>query len=173
MLKYLVVSGRRAVTGALKMPKDIESISKKIAGTASVDGYSLWRMQTDLNSQIFALAKNNVPVPIELARLRASIAKARELRRGRNRAPGAVEWSRPPKIPAAQTAKTFDEFDFVDRYRALGGRRVAVDFGPAIQVKQWSKDTPEAEVFWMRSWTGFDQIRQCAVAWALLVRGRY
>jgi hypothetical protein len=155
------------------MPTDIEKISRKIAGSASFDGYSLWRMQKDINNQIFALGRTRVPVPIELARLRAIIAKARELRQGRDRLPDVSEGSRLPKIFTVQTAKNFDAFDFVERYRALGGLRMAVDVGSAIKVRQWNKDTPEAEEVWTRGWTTFDQFRQSAVAWALVVRGRY
>ena len=155
------------------MPTDIEKISRRIAGSASFDGYSLWRMQKDINNQIFALDRTRVPVPIELMRLRAIIAKARELRQRRDRSPDSNEGSRPPNFATAKTAKNFDEFDFVNHYRALGGLRLAVDVGSAIKIMQWNKDTPEAEEFWMRGWTTFDQLRQSAIAWALLVRGRY
>jgi hypothetical protein len=155
------------------MPTDIEKMSREIARSASVDGYSLWRMQKDVNNQIFALDRNRFPVPIQLARLRATIAKARELRQSREHSPDGNEGTRTSRIFAAQAVKGFDEFDFVDHYRALGGLRLAVDVGSAIKVRQWNRDTPEAEDFWMRGWTALDRIRQSAVAWALLVRGRY
>jgi hypothetical protein len=154
------------------MPTDIEKISREIAGSTSFDGYSLWRMQKDVNNQIYALERNRFPLPFELVRLRAIIAKARELRQSRERSANANESTRPPKIEAQQV-KGFDEFDFVDHYRALGGLRLAVDVGSAIKVRQWDKDTPEAQDFWMGGWTGLDRIRQSAVAWALLVRGRH
>jgi hypothetical protein len=73
----------------------------------------------------------------------------------------------------AQPLKSFDEFDFVDRYRALGGLRLAMDVGDGVEIRQWDKDTPEAEDFWVRSWAALDRTRQSAIAWALLVRGRY
>ncbi|WP_353646623.1 hypothetical protein [Mesorhizobium sp. WSM2239] len=52
--------------------------------------------------------------------------------------------------------KSFDEFDFVDRYWALGGRRLAIAVGAAIEIRQWDMDTPEAEDFWVRGWTALD-----------------
>jgi hypothetical protein len=112
------------------------------------------------------------PLPIELVRLRAIIARARELRQSSEHSPNANE-TRPPKTIAAQPLKSFDEFDFVDRYHALGGLRSAMDVGDGVEIRQWDKNTPEAEDFWVRGWTALDRTRQCAVAWALLVRGRY
>lgn len=155
------------------MPTDIEKISRKIAGSASFDGYSLWRMHKDINHKIFTLHRSRSPVPIELVRLRAIIAKAREFRQDRHRSQEANEGIPRPKIFSEQTAKSFDAFDFVDHYRALGGLRLAVDFGSEIKVRQWNKDTSEAEEFWMRGWKALGQTPQSAVAWALLVRGRY
>ncbi|GLS35465.1 hypothetical protein GCM10010869_10530 [Mesorhizobium tianshanense] len=155
------------------MPTDIEKMSTEIASSTSFDGYSLWRMQKDVNNQIFALERNQFPVPIELARLRAIIAKAREFRQSRGRSREANTSTRPPEIVTAQAAKSFDVFDFVDHYRALGGLRLAVDIGLAIKVRQWNKDTPEAEDFWTRGWTALDPGRQSDIARALLVRGRY
>jgi hypothetical protein len=155
------------------MSTDIEKISREIARSPSFDGYLLWRIQKDVNNQIYTLERNRFPLPIELVRLRAIIAKARELRQSRDRLPNANERDHTPKIVAALAAKNFDEFDFVDRYRALGGLRLATKVGPAIKVGQWGKDTPEAEDFWIRGWTALDRIRQSAVACALLVRGRY
>jgi hypothetical protein len=154
------------------MPTDIEKISREIARSPSFDGYSLWRMQKDVNNQIYALERNRFPLPMELVRLKAIIAKARELRQSRECLSEANE-SRPPKTIVAQQVKSFDEFDFVDHYRALGGLRLAIDVGSAIKVRHWNKDTPEAEEFWIRGWTALDRIRQSAVALALLVRGRY
>jgi hypothetical protein len=167
--------GQRWVTGGLRharMPSDIEKISREIARSTSFDGYSLWRMQKDVNNQIYVLGRNRFPLPIELVRLRAIIARARELRQGSERSPNANE-TRPPKFFVAQPLKSFDEFDFVDRYRALGGLRLAMDVGDGVEIRQWDKDTPEAEEFWIRGWTALDRTRQSAVAWALLVRGRY
>jgi hypothetical protein len=154
------------------MPSDIEKISRALARSTSFDGYSLWRMQKDVNNQIYALDRKRFPLPIELVRLRAIIAKARELRQSQERLPNADE-THPLKTTALQQVKSFDEFDFVDRYRALGGRRLAIDVGAAIEIRQWDKDTPEAEDFWVRGWTALDRIRQSALAWALLLRGRY
>ena len=63
-----------------------------------------------------------------------------------------------PDLCVAQPLKSFDEFDFVDRYRALGGLRLAIDVGDGVEIRQWDKDTPEAEDFWVRSWAALDRI---------------
>jgi hypothetical protein len=154
------------------MPNDIEKLSGEIARSTSFDGYSLWRMLKDVNNQIFALHRTRAPVPIELARLRAIIARAQELRQTRDRSREAP--ARQPEIVTAPAIGSFDAFDFVDHYRALGGLRVAVDMGgSAVEIRQWNKDTPEAADFWMRGWGALGPRRRLAVARALLIRGRY
>lgn len=155
------------------MPRDIEKISGEIARSATFDSYSLWRILKDVNNQIVALNRTRAPVPIELARLRAIIARAQELRQTR-------DWSRNARrrhgdaASGAMASGGFDAFDFVDHYRALGGLRMAVDMGDeAVDIRQWNLDTPEAADFWARGWSGFDAVRRAAVARALLIRGRY
>lgn len=154
------------------MPRDIEKISGEIARSATFDSYSLWRILKDVNNQIVTLNRTRAPVPIELARLRAIIARAQELRQTR-------DWSRNARSPHADAASAamaggFDAFDFVDHYRALGGLRMAVDMGDrAVDIRQWNLDTPEAADFWARGWFAFDIGRRAAVARALLIRGRY
>lgn len=154
------------------MPRDIEKISGEIARSATFDSYSLWRILKDVNNQIVTLNRTHAPVPIELARLRAIVARAQELRQVR----GWSRNARPRHADAASSAMAggFDAFDFVDHYRALGGLRMAVDMGDsAIDIRQWNLDTPEAADFWARGWAGFDPGRRAAVARALLIRGRY
>ncbi|WP_044548609.1 hypothetical protein [Mesorhizobium japonicum] len=154
------------------MQNNISQISQEIARSTSFDAYSFWRIQRDIDDQVFALARNRTPIPIELARLKDVVAKARVLRRTNLRSRDTDASSLLPEI-TVQTFQGFDPFDFVARYRALGGLRLAVDVGFAIEVRQWDKDTPEADSFWIRGWTALDQKRQSAVARALLVRGRF
>lgn len=154
------------------MQNSIWQISEEIARSTSFDAYSFWRIQKDIGDQVFALAKNGSPIPIELARLKDVVAKARVLRRSHLRSRDADE-SLLPEIFTIQTFQGLDPFDFVAHYRALGGLRLAVNVGYAIEVRQWNKDPPEADNFWIRSWTALDQKRQSAVARALLIRGRF
>ncbi|MGI6851900.1 hypothetical protein [Mesorhizobium sp. 1B3] len=156
------------------MPTEIERISGKIARSPSFDGYSLWRILKDVNNQIFELQRARSPVPIELGKLRAVVAKAQELRQ---------KTSLSRSVGAARSAGTrfdwtatsvFDPFDFVDHYRALGGCRVAVEMGRArVEIRQWNEDTSEAEDFWARRWAALGPRERSAAAQALLLRGRY
>jgi hypothetical protein len=155
------------------MPTEIERISGKIARSPSFDGYSLWRILKDVNNQIFELQRERSPVPIELGKLRAVIAKAQELRQKPSLsrsvtghpADNRFDWT---------TVAGFDPFDFVDHYRALGGCRVAIDIGRArIEIRQWNEDTNEAEDFWARRWAVLGPRERSAATQALLLRGRY
>lgn len=156
------------------MPTEIERISGKIARSPSFDGYSLWRILKDVNNQIFELQRARSPIPIELGKLRAVIAKAQELRQkpGLSRPVGAL---RPVKSRFDWAASSgFDPFDFVDHYRALGGCRMAVDMGRArVEIRRWNEDTREAEDFWVRRWAVLGPRERSAAAEALLLRGRY
>lgn len=156
------------------MPTEIERISGKIARSPSFDGYSLWRILKDVNNQIFELQRTRSPVPIELGKLRAVIAKAQELRQKPNLS-RSVEVARCAEIRLDWTAgSVFDPFDFVDHYRALGGCRVAVDMGRArVEIRRWNEDTSEAEDFWARRWAVLGPRERSAATQALLLRGRY
>lgn len=154
------------------MPTEIERISGKIARSPSFDGYSLWRILKDVNNQIFELQRARSPVPIELGKLRAVIAKAQELRQ-KPHLSRSVAAARSAEIRFDWTSG-FDPFDFVDHYRALGGCRVAVDMGRAkVEILRWNEDTSEAEDFWTRRWAVLGPRERSAAAQALLLRGRY
>ncbi len=154
------------------MPKDIEEISLRIASSRSFDGYSTWRVLKTIDREIETLGSGNRPVPIELARLRSIIARARELRRRRHApvqaAPTPGDAAEPPVPPSR-----IDIFDVVERYRALGGRRLAVDLGQAVEIRQWDRDTPEASDLWGAVWAAASLSEREALARALLIRGRF
>lgn len=154
------------------MPKEIEQISLKIASSRSFDGYSTWRILKTIDREIETLGSDNRPVPIELARLRSIIARARELRRRRH---APVQAASAPGEAAEQPvpAGRMDIFDVVERYRALGGRRLAVDLGQAVEIRQWDRDTPEASELWNAVWSAASHSEHEALASALLIRGRF
>lgn len=153
------------------MPTEIEKIASKIAHSPLFDGYSLWRVLKDVNNQIFDLQRKRAPIPIELVRLRVIIAKSQQLRRARTSFRPATR--RAPQI-RVHAPEGFDPHDFVDHYRSLGGRRLAVDMGRAkIEIRHWNEDTQEAADFWARRWGILAAREQSAVAQALLLRGRY
>jgi len=154
------------------MPSDIETISREIAKSGSLDGYSLWRALKDINNQIFVLEGDKSPVPIELVRLRRIIIKARAFRR--NCIPGrAAAGALKAPMKTRIAADDFDAFDFVDHYRALGGRREAVDMGGTIETCQWDEDTPEAQQFWVEQSGRLSSRQRVEIARCLLERGRY
>jgi hypothetical protein len=66
----------------------------------------------------------------------------------------------------------FDPYDFIDRYRALGGRREAAKVDGAVIVRAWNEDTPEAETLWNNTMARLDNRLQREVATCLLERGR-
>lgn len=153
------------------MPTEIEKIAGKIAHSPLFDGYSLWRVLKDVNNQMFDLQRKRAPIPIELVRLRVIIAKAQKLRRGRGHSSPAA--GRPSQI-RVHAPDGFDPYEFVDHYRSLGGRRLAVDMGRTkIEIRHWNEDTQEAADFWARRWGALAAREQSAVAQALLLRGRY
>lgn len=153
------------------MPTEIEKIASKIAHSPLFDGYSLWRVLKDVNNQIFDLQRQRAPIPIELVRLRVIITKSQQLRRGR--VPSRPAAVRAPQFRVHEPGG-FDPYDFVDHYRSLGGRRLAVDMGRTkIEIQHWNEDTQEAADFWIRCWGALVARERSAVAQALLLRGRY
>lgn len=152
------------------MAKDIEKISLKIATSRSFDGYSAWRVLKTIDRQIASLGDANAPVPIELARLRSIVSRARELRRRRLPAEPAKS---DPVAEAPTRRSRFDMYDFVDRYRALGGRRLALDLGIEIEIRHWDRDTHEASELWDVMWHRATPAEREMLAYALLLRGQF
>jgi hypothetical protein len=147
-----------------------EKIAKRIAYNQAFDGYAAWRMLKDVNARIFLLERRKSAVPIELLRLRWLIARAREIRKasqGSEQIPVALK----PAVP--QLTGGFDAFDFVDHYRALGGRRIAWALDEGIKLGPMDGDAPEAAQFWLRTWSSSAATTRNAILEALLLRGRY
>jgi len=155
----------------VRMAKDIDRISLRIATSRAFDGYSAWRMLKSIDHEIEALGTSNAPVPIELARLRSIIARARALRR--RRPPSAEPALAEARAEPATRRCRFDMADFVDRYRALGGRRLALDLGAEIEIRQWDRDTDEAAELWEAMWRRATPAEREVLAIALLWRGRF
>jgi hypothetical protein len=71
--------GRKA--GPRKMKIDINEMSEKLARDPSISDYDFWRTLKNLNNEIFHIANNNDPIPMELIRWRAVLNKARSKRK--------------------------------------------------------------------------------------------
>jgi hypothetical protein len=155
------------------MPDENEKIARKIANSQSFDGYSAWRMLKDIRNQIFLLERTKAAVPIELIRLRWLIARARELRKQTGNSITVLSEDSSKKSVRSGSAEEFDAFDFVDRYRALGGSRVAWAMGDRIRLGSMENDTDESYLLWTRTWSQAPLPRQEAILEALLERGRY
>jgi hypothetical protein len=150
------------------MTLEIDRIAQRIAKRSYTDGYKLWRTQKDLDTELYQLASAKQPIPLELARMRAIIAKARAFRNSAAYRP--VEEIHQHKVRNLQG--DFDPYDFIDHYRALGGRREAAKVDGAIIVRAWNEDTPEAEALWNDTMARLDNRLQREVATCLLERGR-
>ena len=73
------VAGHEA--GPRKMKIDITEMSEKLARDPSISDYDFWRTLKNLNNEIFDIANNNDPIPMELIRWRAVLAKASSKRK--------------------------------------------------------------------------------------------
>src|SRR5918995_1413273 len=115
-------SGQRAERRA-KMAIDDDEMSRAVAQCSALDPYSLWRALKDLENEIYCIRRANEPIPIEMIRMRAVLLRAR----GKMADPSASVSVDPPSSLLRNCATSrevgFDVFDFVDRYRALGGLR--------------------------------------------------
>ena len=150
------------------MTLEIDRVSQKIARSRHADGYKLWRTQKDVDTEIYQLASAKQPVPLELIRMRAIIAKARAFR-------NSAAYRRVQEIheqKAWSPKGGFDAYDFVDRYRALGGRREATEVEGTVIVRAWNEDTPEADALWTETMARLGNLLQHEVATCLLERGR-
>jgi hypothetical protein len=141
---------------------------RAVARCRSLDPYSLWRALKDLENEIYSIERANDPIPIEMLRMRAAMRKAREK--------GVITTAFSSK-PANSRSNTtligcgFDPFDFVDRYRTLGGLRSAIAWGENVRIFAWNEDSREAAEFWDRRFPALSRDEQQAVAAYLLERG--
>lgn len=100
--------------------------------------------------------------------MRAIIAKARTFRN--SAAYRRVQENHEQK--AWNLKGGFDPYDFVDRYRALGGRRETTEVEGTVIVRAWNEDTPEADELWTKTMARLGNRLQREVATCLLERGR-
>lgn len=63
------------------MKLDINEMSEKLARDPGISDYDFWRTLKNLNNEIFYIANNNDPIPMELIRWRAILNKARAKRK--------------------------------------------------------------------------------------------
>jgi hypothetical protein len=152
----------------LDMSLDIDRLSQRIARSRHADGYKLWRTQKDLDTEIYQLESAKQPIPLELARMRAIIGRARAFRNSAAYRP-LQEIHGPP---AWRLMGGFDPYDFVDHYRALGGRREAAKVDGDIIIRAWNEDTREADAFWHQTMARLGNRLKREVATCLLERGR-
>lgn len=69
-----------AKAGPRKMKIDMNEMSEKLARDPSISDYDFWRTLKNLNNEIFHIANNNDPIPMELIRWRAVLNRARSKR---------------------------------------------------------------------------------------------
>lgn len=161
------------------MPKEIEELSYAIANGNIIDDYSLWRIAKDVESEIYNINRAKEPLPFEIVRLRAILRRARALRKNKpvekqlsqkkhNEGPQPHLRHKQPQLDAV-----FDPFEFVARYRNLGGLRVATGWGEKIRIHLWNEETPEAAEFWQQRFNALSLRHQNMVAASLLDRGRF
>ena len=60
------------------MPEELRKLAEEVANGSDVDGYTLWRALKDIDNELYILERNGHPVPIELARTRAVLARAQK-----------------------------------------------------------------------------------------------
>jgi hypothetical protein len=154
------------------MAIDDDGMSRAVARCRSLDPYSLWRALKDLENEIYAIKRANEPIPIEMIRMRAVLLRARGKEAGSSASISAPLQSGLPRNCAALKDVGCDVFDFVDRYRALGGLRVAIAWGENVRIFAWNRDSQEAAEFWDRCFPALSHDQQQAVAACLLELGR-
>jgi hypothetical protein len=129
---------------SLGMTPEIDRIAQRIARSRETDGYKLWRTQKDLDTELYQLASARQPIPIELARMRAIIAKARAL--GILQSIGRLRKSTRLWHGISKAASILTISSTITEH--FGGRREAAKIDGAIIVRAWNEDTPEAEALW-------------------------
>ena len=63
------------------MKIDINEMSERLARDPGISDYDVWRTLKNLNNELFHIANNNDPIPMELIRWRAVLDKARSKRK--------------------------------------------------------------------------------------------
>jgi hypothetical protein len=153
------------------MPADVDAIARAVARSKWLDGYTLWRTLKDVEAELYALQRAQIPVPFGLVRMRAIIRRARALR---DKIPGGLEGAGSAHLESAtaQTGPDFDPFDFVDPYLALGGRREASVRNETMGISQFNEETPQAAEYWSRGFSKLSRQQRHAVATCLFLRGK-
>jgi hypothetical protein len=59
---------------------DIEKASDKLADDPRLTDYDFWRSLKNLNNEIFHIANNNDPIPLDMIRWRVILKQARQKR---------------------------------------------------------------------------------------------
>ncbi|MGF7004859.1 hypothetical protein [Aminobacter sp. BE322] len=62
------------------MHTDIEATASRLACDPRISDYDFWRSLRNLNNEIFEIANNNGPIPIEMLRWRVILRQARSKR---------------------------------------------------------------------------------------------
>ncbi|WP_378949994.1 hypothetical protein [Mesorhizobium sp. ANAO-SY3R2] len=62
------------------MHTDIEATANKLACDPRISDYDFWRSLRNLNNEIFVIANNKRPIPIEMLRWRVILRQARSKR---------------------------------------------------------------------------------------------
>jgi hypothetical protein len=72
-------AGAKGRTEEMKI--DINEMSEKLARDPGISDYDVWRTLKNLNNELFHIANNNDPIPMELIRWRAVLDKASSKRK--------------------------------------------------------------------------------------------
>ncbi len=62
------------------MKQDIGAAANRLAGDPRISDYDFWRTLKNLDNEIYRIADNHQPIPIEMIRWRAIIRQARSRR---------------------------------------------------------------------------------------------
>ncbi len=62
------------------MKQDIGAVAHRLAEDQRISDYDFWRTLKNLDNEIFRIAGNHEPIPIEMIRWRAIIKQARSRR---------------------------------------------------------------------------------------------
>jgi hypothetical protein len=74
-------------TGRMRLPEgramkiDIKATSDRLAADGRITDYDFWRSLKNVDNEIFQIANNNEPIPMDMIRWRAILKQAR-LKRG-------------------------------------------------------------------------------------------
>jgi hypothetical protein len=60
---------------------DLDKLSKRLAGNATISDYDFWRASKTINQALYMMDRYNLPIPIDVLRARNIIRQARNKRR--------------------------------------------------------------------------------------------